>query len=131
MNAMIAMNSASMVQAQQMGSLVVAGLDAINKNLASLIEYNNSNMNKFIESSLAFYERIGSRFDNDSSSSGSGNQKINANQVLNSASGGINFGQYKQYIKQQFKDAFKGSGAGMIAGMITFTIVLTSVAPKS
>ena len=117
MNAMVAMNSASMMQTQQIGSLVVAGLDAINKNLSSLIEYNNSNMNKFIESSMAFYEKMGSRFDKSDTYDG-GQPRIDGSQVLNSANGGINFSQYKQYIKQQFKDTVKGSNVGMIAGLL-------------
>ena len=116
MNAMIAINSAAMMQNQQTSSLIVSGLDAINKNISSLVEYNNSNMNRFIESSMAFYEKMGSKFDKDES--GTGSQKVNASNVFNGSSGGINIGQYKQYIKQQFKDTLSKTGLGMAAGLI-------------
>lgn len=118
MNAMIAMNSAAMMQNQQTNSLIVSGLDAINKNLTSLVEYNNSNLNKFIESSMAFYERMGAKFDNGESNNAAGDKKLNASDVINGSSGGINFGQYKQYIKQQFKETFSKTGLGMVAGML-------------
>ena len=116
MNAMIAVNSASMMQSQQIGSQIVGGLEAINKNLSSLIEYNNSNMNKFIESSLAFYEKMGASFDK--GVAGNEAPKLNASNVLGANGGGINIGQYKQYVKQQFKNNLKNSDAGMIADLL-------------
>ena len=116
MNAMIAMNSASMVQIQQFGSNIVSGLDAINSNLTQLIEFNNSNQTKFIESSLAFFERMGAKFDSETNTGG-GNEKITADNLFGSG-GGINMSQYKEYVKQQFKQTFQGSMVGMAASMI-------------
>lgn len=112
MNAMIAINSAAMQQNHQTGTAIISGLDAINKNISSLIEYNNSNMNKFIESSLAFYERMGATFDKSDSSTK--NEKISANKVLNNTSGGINVANYKKYVKQQMKKMLSETGLDMI-----------------
>ena len=116
MNAMIAMNSASMMQIQNLSSQVIGELSAINQNISAMIEFNNTSMNKFIQSSLAFYERMGSRFDNDDSYGGS--EKITANQVLNNGNGGISFSTYKDYIKQQFKSVTGEGTFGMLKGIL-------------
>ena len=116
MNAMIAMNSASMMQIQNLSSQVIGELSAINQNISAMIEFNNTSMNKFIQSSLAFYERMGSRFDNDDSYGGS--EKITANQVLNNGNGGISFSTYKDYIKQQFKSVTGEGTLGMLKGIL-------------
>ena len=67
MNAMIAMNSASMMQIQTLSTQVIGELNSINQNISAMIEFNNTSMNKFIQSSLAFYERMGTRFDSEDS----------------------------------------------------------------
>ena len=119
MNAMIAMNSASMMQYQQTSSLIISGLDAINKNLSALINYNNTSMNSFIQASTAFYEKIGTKLDSTKpAETPEGDKKISANEVLNSSSGGLNFGQYKQYLKQQFKQTLSKTQLGMIDGLL-------------
>ena len=106
MNAMIAVNSAAMMQTQQIGASIISGLDAINKNLSVLIEYNNSNMNKFIEASVAYYEKMGAKADK---GSGQTSDKIHASQVLG-ATGSINLSDYKKYVKQHLKDGLRGTG---------------------
>jgi hypothetical protein len=120
LNATIAMNSAAMMQHQQTNSLIVSGLDAINSNLTKLISFNNDNMNKFIEASMTFYEKMGAKIVSDgSASTTTQNAKLNGVDVINDTSGGINFSQYKQLVKQQFKDALSKSELGMVDGLLT------------
>lgn len=116
MNAMIAMNSASMMQIQTLSTQVIGELNSINQNISAMIEFNNTSMNKFIQSSLAFYERMGTRFDSEDSYGKS--EKLTADQVMNNSKGGINFSTYKDYIKQNFKSVTSEGTLGMLKGIL-------------
>ena len=116
MNAMIAMNSASMMQIQTLSTQVIGELSSINQNISAMIEFNNTSMNKFIQSSLAFYERMGTRFDSEDSYGKS--EKLTADQVMNNSKGGINFSTYKDYIKQNFKSVTSEGSLGMLKGIL-------------
>ena len=110
MDAMIAMNTASLMQVQQIGSDILGSINTINENLGAIIEFNNTNMTRFVQSSIAFYERMGAKFDVDSDPSYK-KEKLNATSVFNNANGGINISAYKDYIKQNVKDL---SDSGMV-----------------
>lgn len=112
MDAYIAVSSASMFQMEKIGSEVIGHLTNINNNLSALVEYNNENMTRYIEASMAYYESVGANKDSDNY--GNGKTRINAMDVFNNNKGGINLGQYKKFVKQQIKDAFKESPAGML-----------------
>jgi hypothetical protein len=116
MNAMIAMNSASMMQIQTLSTQVIGELNSINQNISAMIEFNNTSMNKFIQSSLAFYERMGTRFDSEDSYGKT--EKLTADQVMNNSKGGINFSTYKDYIKQNFKSITSEGTLGMLKGIL-------------
>ena len=116
MNAMIAMNSASMMQIQTLSTQIIGELNSINQNISAMIEFNNTSMNKFIQSSLAFYERMGTRFDSEDSYGKS--EKLTADQVMNNSKGGINFSTYKDYIKQNFKSVTSEGTLGMLKGIL-------------
>lgn len=116
MNAMIAMNSASMMQIQTLSTQVIGELNSINQNISAMIEFNNTSMNKFIQSSLAFYERMGTRFDSEDSYGKT--EKLTADQVMNNRKGGINFSTYKDYIKQNFKSVTSKGTLGMLKGVL-------------
>ena len=116
MNAMVAMNSASMMQIQTLSTQVIGELSSINQNISAMIEFNNTSMNKFIQSSLAFYERMGTRFDSEDSYGKS--EKLTADQVMNNSKGGINFSTYKNYIKQNFKSVTSEGSLGMLKGVL-------------
>lgn len=116
MDAFIAVNAASMQQSGEIGSEIVNQLANVNSNLSAIVQYQNENMTKFIEASMAYYDRSGASLDK--GGEGSPNQKISAADVLNGRNGGLNIGQYKQYVKQQFKDMSKNSDVGFVASMI-------------
>lgn len=115
MDAYIAVSSANMQQASQIGTEILSQLNDMNSNLAALVQYNNETMSRFIESSISYYEKSGARLDEESYS---GSNKLTASDVFNNSKGGINIGQYKEYVKQQLKDSKDNSTAGMISSMI-------------
>ena len=117
LDAMIAINATNMMQTQKMTSEIVSGLNAINQNLASLVEYNNSSMSKFIESSIAYYEKMGSKSEEETKYNDS--TKVTAEDVLRGNNGNINFSVYKDYVKKSFKEAFKKTEIGQISSVFT------------
>lgn len=116
MDAYIAVNAASMQQVGQIGSEIVGQLANVNNNLSALVQYQNDNMTKFIEASLAYYEHAGASMGAGKNGS-SPNSKMSARDVLNSSAGGINMGRYKSYVKQQAKDLFDHSNIGLLKSL--------------
>ena len=117
MDAFVAVNAASMQQVGQIGAEVVNQLTNINSQLAAMVQYNNTSMNKYIEASLAYMDRVGSSVEKMSSSDSS--HKITAMDVIGSASkGGINLGRYKQMVKQQFKGMVDNSEFGVLKTLL-------------
>lgn len=114
MDAYVAMNAASMHQMGQMGQEIIGHLSSINNNLISLVQFNNENMNRFIEASISYYDRVGTKMDTDYSEK---KEKITAASVIKST-GGVNLSRYKDYVKQQIKESAKNSNAGFVASMI-------------
>lgn len=128
MDAYIAVSAANMQQMNQLGGEIVNQLTNVNSNLSALVAYNNQNVTKFIEASLAYYDKAGSSGAANSSSSYTDKGKISAKDVLNSSSGGINMGQYKNYVKQQFKDMVDKSDVGLIKSILSDDSVLEMAA---
>ena len=114
MDAYIAVNAASMQQAGQIGSEIVNQLTNVNNNLTALVQYNNENMTRFIDASIAYYESMGRK--NDAGFVGS--DKVTAKDVLNGNNGGLNLTRYKSYVKQQFKSMAESSDLGMIKSLV-------------
>lgn len=113
MDAYVSMTAATLYQLQQMSSEINTGLTNINNSLQSLVEFNNTTMTKFIEASMATYDRMGASKSNDYSYN---DGKITLNSVFN-GSGGMNLSSYKKYAKQQLKKTITSSDAGFIVSM--------------
>jgi hypothetical protein len=101
MDAFISISAASMYQVEKLGGEINTHLNNINNSLASIIQYQNENMTKFMEASMAFYESMGSRV---KSEDGFKNEKVTGKATFSNQRGGINLGQYKKYVKQQLKE---------------------------
>lgn len=114
MDAYVAINAANMSQMGQMGQEIIGHLSSINNNLISLVQFNNENMNRFIEASISYYDRVGTKMDQNYTEK---KEKITAASVVKST-GGVDLGRYKQYVKQQIKESAKNSNAGFVASMI-------------
>lgn len=111
-DATIAMTAASMQNISTIGTEVVNHLTNINSNLSAIVQYNNDNMTKFIESSLAYYDKMGQKAEEQST-------KINAGDVMSGRNGTMNLGQYKKLVKQQFKDMASNSALGAVANLLS------------
>ena len=115
-DAFVSLTSAQFFQSQQIGGQILEHLSAMNQNLAALVEYNSTNMNKFIESSLAFYDKAGQAMtkkesDDDDDDEGSINKVIGAN-------GGFDVSAYKKYVTKRLKDNLSNSEFGMLASLM-------------
>ena len=110
MDAQIATASASMYQIEKIGSEVIGHLSNISNSLTSMVEYQNDNMTKFIEASLAYYEKIGAAQVADYNDD---EKKLVGSDIFNSdLHGGVNVANYKRLIVQQLKDTFRHSEIG-------------------
>ena len=99
MDAMIAIHATNMQQFSQLGNQILNKLDATNGYLKTMQEFQAENTAKFIQASLAYYEKMGTLSDNGRMSS----DRVAANDVLKPG-GGVSWGRYKEYIKQNIKD---------------------------
>lgn len=126
MDAFVAVNAASMQQVGQLGAEVVNQLTNINSQLAAMVQYNNTSMNKYIEASMAYMERVGSSVEKLSSNGGPG--AVTAMDVIGSASkGGINLGRYKSMVKQQFKNMVDNSEFGVLKTLLDDDMFIQSL----
>lgn len=111
MDAMVAVSSAGMFQAERMGSEIIGHLSNISSGIDAMVQYNNENMTKFIEASMSYYEQVGRKMDEPDY----GSQRVKPTDIFNNRSGGINISQYKNYVKQQLKATANASGAGLLS----------------
>ena len=109
LDAFVAISSASMYQAEKANSTIISHLSNISNSLETMVQYNNENMTKFIESSMAYYDRVGKKVEEMNTK-----ETIDPMSVMNNAKGGINLSQYKAYVRQQMKSALGNSSIGML-----------------
>jgi len=103
MDAYLSINAASMYQIEKLGGEINTHLNNINNSLSAIVQYQNENMNKFMEASMAFYEQMGSKLtSNDDYMS---NDKVTAVGTFGNSKGGINLSRYKAYVKSQLKES--------------------------
>lgn len=107
-DAMVSISSMQMARTSEMGAKIVDALDAINNNIASLIEFNNDNMSKLISSSISFYEQMGMKREEEYSG---GKGQIKPEDIF---SNGFNASTYKDYIKQNINNSMLMSTLGMV-----------------
>ena len=120
MDAFIAVQSTAMHQMAKNHAEILNHLSNISTELSSINSFNNENMAKFIESSLAYYEKMGRLTEEEKQSS----QKLSVSDVLNSKTGGINLKSYKDFVKQNMKKAFSKTTVGMVAGLLDNDMIL-------
>lgn len=109
MDAFVAISSASMYQAEKANNTIISHLSNISNSLETMVQYNNENMTRFIESSMAYYDRVGKKVEEMTTK-----ETIDPMSVMNNGKGGINLSQYKAYVRQQMKAALGNSSVGML-----------------
>lgn len=102
MDASIAVSTANMMQMEKLGSEINLHLSNIENSLSSIVQFNMNNMQRFMDASIAYYEKTGSMIE---AEYGGGDKRIRASDIFASKTGGINLSKYKQYVIQQFKDS--------------------------
>ena len=102
MDTYISINTAAMQQRATIGSDVVNHLSNISNSLSSLVEYQNTNMNRFIQASVAFYDKMGAAQDKR-------NNQVGYTPEIVSANGKFNFSEYKQMVKKQIENTSNAS----------------------
>lgn len=120
MDAYISVQSTMMHQMAKNHAEIVNHLSNIHSELSSINTFNSENMTKFIEGSLAFYEKVGRMKEAESKS----DDKIKVGDILASDKGGLNLRNYKDFVKQNMKEAFKKTSIGMAAGLLNNDMVI-------
>lgn len=123
MDAYIAVQSTMMHQMAKNHAEIINHLTNIHSELASINSFNSENMSKFIEGSLAYYEKMGRMSEADNNNNNSSNGKMTMADVMKSG-GGINLRSYKDYVKQNMKAAFKKTDIGMSLGLLDNDMML-------
>lgn len=108
-DAMVSISSMQMARTSEMGAKIVDALDAINNNIAALIEFNNDNMTKLISASISYYEQMGLKQEQNYSG---GKGEIKPEDIF--SSGGFNASTYKDYIKQNIHSSTVASMLGLV-----------------
>lgn len=119
-DAFVSLTSAQFFQNQQIGGQILSHLGAIEKNLASLVEYNTSNMNKFIESSIAYYDKMGQSMTGNGKNGEEKSPSDNPDYIGNviGSDGRFDFGGYKKYVTSRLKQNLSNSEFGMITSIM-------------
>lgn len=115
MQAQVAMTSTLITQNKQLHDETISVLTDINKNIASLVQYNKDNMTKFIEVATAFMENMGKKSEPEVDSSD--DESIKASDLFDPTKGTFNFSNYKDYIVKNFKEGIESSVVGMVKTM--------------
>ena len=114
---MVSIASTNMLNNNKIGTEVLSQLSSINSNLAALIEYNNTNMTKFIDASIGYYEQMSKPLSGGGYGRFSGDERITADEIYGSH-GGLDFKNYKEYVKANIIDMKNMSMVGSMLSMI-------------
>lgn len=123
MDAYIAVQSTMMHQMAKNHAEIVSHLSNIHSELSSINSFNTENMSKFIEGSLAFYEKMGRMTEEEKAS----NNKVTIGDVLNGGKGGLNVRAYKDYVKQNMKTALSKTTGGLALSMLDNDMMLDAL----
>lgn len=123
MDAYIAVQSTMMHQMAKNHAEIVSHLSNIHSELSSINSFNSENMSKFIEGSLAFYEKMGRMTEEEKAS----NNKVTIGDVLNGGKGGLNVRAYKDYVKQNMKTALSKTTGGLALSMLDNDMMLDAL----
>ena len=125
-DSMIAVSSAHMLQQQEISNQILGKLDNITSSIGALIEFNNSVMQNYIDSQMAYMERMGGMVEE--YTSGGGNDGVDPQSVFRDANGGINTRNYINLVKEQAKKTFRNSMVGSLNDLVDEDMLNTMVA---
>ena len=106
---MVSIGSATLIKAEELGNKVLNELTGINSTLNAILEYQNSNVTRFIEASIGYYEQMAAVSD-----ASSYDESIKPENLYGDR--GLDFGTYKDYVIQNIKNLKSEDGSiGMIS----------------
>ena len=109
---MVSIASSSIAASSQANQQLLSEVSKINSNLSALLDYQTQNMTKFIDASIGFYEQMAGKKEDSNSQT-----KISSEDIY-SSNGGIDFSQYKEYVKQNISNASNSSMGGSMIKML-------------
>lgn len=115
-DAMVSIASTNLIKTNELGNQILSQLNNINSNLAGLLEFNKTNINKFIEASIGFYDQ--SKQNMDEQNENPEEARIKSDQLFDS-DGGFDLSNYKEYVKGNIKALKNDSMLGTMLSMIT------------
>lgn len=108
---MVSIGSASLIKVEEIGSKTLSELVNINSTLSAILDYNNTNMTRFIEASIGYYDQMMTRDESSTTSS-----EIRPENLYSDR--GLDVGSYKDYIKQNILKLKDESTVGSMVSMI-------------
>lgn len=108
---MVALGSTSLIRMEELGTKAIAELTNINSTLSALLEYQNTNMTKFIEASIGYYEQMSSSKEESSSTSTIKPENLYSDK-------GLDFSTYKDYVIQNIKKIKEEDGTISMVSML-------------
>lgn len=109
-NALVASTSNAMMANQKFFTEISGKVDSIDRNIAAIVEYLNTNVTKLIEANAAYYSQ--------QSPKSEGENTPDASSVFGGASSGLNLAEYKKLIQKQFGETEVGGMYNMLAPML-------------
>ncbi len=103
MDAQLSINAMQMQQISSLTAEITGHLSNISNSLESIAKFNTENMQKFIDSSVAYYEAMGAKSEGGATILNS--EELDAISMMRDSRGGINMNQYKELVKKQAKKA--------------------------
>lgn len=112
MDTMISINSARMYQTQQISGEILSHITNIENSLASMVQFNNETMLKFVQASIGYYDRTGAAIapDKKNDAEFSFERSDRPSNVFNNRNGGLSMAKYKEYIKKNIQKKIEDSG---------------------
>ena len=126
METMVSINASRMYQTQQISSEILGHINNMENHLASIVEFNNSTLLKYVEASMGYYEKTGSAItagfakDDEETESDSSNRATN---IFKNRKGGIDFKKYKEYLKKNVQKKLDDSGLGIVLDEETLSLL--------
>jgi len=112
-DAMVTTSSTALAMHQKNADAIISHLSNINNGIEALVKFTNENMNKFIETSNAYYEATGKAFDEKTE------RKEGTKASLVKENGILNTENFLGFLKKSFKENFEATAPGQLLNTIS------------
>lgn len=120
-DAVIAVQSASIAQTAALGEQILDQLNGINSNLSALVAFNNDTMASFASSAMAFYDKIGKQMTGENDQRNRRSDPYNRSNLFG-AKRALDPSAYKKMLKNNFQRVMAGTPASDLLSMDDTTL---------